>query len=179
MFDYITKDDIILAFFPCVRFEAQITMGFRGEMNQQKRWSDERKLIYSMQLHDELNLFYHRLSQLVVICLRKGLKCIIENPWTQPHYLRQYWCIKPSLVDTDRTMRGDFFKKPTQFFFINCEPKNNLLFEAMVMQERHTHLQANKMDNGNTRQVNRSLISKEYANRFIREYILEGNNESP
>lgn len=169
-----TSDDVILVFFPCVRFESQISMAFRGEANQQKKWSDERKLEYSMQLHDELHLFYQRLSQLVVICLRNGLKAIIENPYTQPHYLSYYWCIKPSLIDKDRTLRGDFFKKPTQFFFINCEPKNNILFEAMVVQDNVKNIEnAHMIKNGNNRQVNRSMISKEYANRFIREYILD------
>ena len=33
IFDRITKDDLILAFFPCVRFENQIMLAFRGAIS--------------------------------------------------------------------------------------------------------------------------------------------------
>ena len=36
IFDTFSKDDLIVAFFPCTRFEAKIPLGFRGEMAQQK-----------------------------------------------------------------------------------------------------------------------------------------------
>ena len=44
IFDTFTKDDLIVAFFPCTRFEAKIPLGFRGEMAQQKNWDDLKKL---------------------------------------------------------------------------------------------------------------------------------------
>lgn len=61
---------------------------------------------------------------------------VIENPYTQPHYLTIYWCIKPTIIDKDRTQNGDYYKKPTQYWFINCEPKYNLVFEALEYTER-------------------------------------------
>ena len=36
IFDNFKNDDLILAFFPCTRFETQVTLLFRGEANQQK-----------------------------------------------------------------------------------------------------------------------------------------------
>lgn len=36
IFDEFSQNDIIMAFFPCTRFEAKIPLGFRGEMYQQK-----------------------------------------------------------------------------------------------------------------------------------------------
>lgn len=51
LFDQITKDDLVMAFFPCTRFEDQIILGFRGEMFQQKRYTDEQKILYSSGLH--------------------------------------------------------------------------------------------------------------------------------
>lgn len=57
-------------------------------------------------------------------------------------------------------------KKPTQYWFINCEPKNNLIFEPQFIKrplKREKDLST----------VQRSMINPEYANRFIREYILE------
>lgn len=172
IFDNIKKEDLIFAFFPCTRFEAKIPLSFRGESYQQKNWTYEQKLEYSMNLHKELHELYTLLSQMVTICIRKGLKLIIENPHTQPHYLTTYWCIKPKLIDKDRTMNGDFYKKPTQYWFINCEPKNNLVWEPLDYVEQKTISHATKED-GKSRQTIRSMIHPQYANRFIRQYIID------
>lgn len=172
IFDNISKDDLIFAFFPCTRFEAKIPLSFRGELYQQKKWTDEQKLEYSMNLHKELHELYTLLSQMVVVCIKKGLRLIIENPYTQPHYLTTYWCIKPKLIDKDRTMNGDFYKKPTQYWFINCEPKNNLVWEPLDYVEQKTISHATNED-GKSRQTIRSMIHPQYANRFIRQYIID------
>ena len=37
IFDNFKNDDLIFAFFPCTRFETQVTLLFRGEANQQKK----------------------------------------------------------------------------------------------------------------------------------------------
>lgn len=113
IFDGIKKDDLIIAFFPCTRFEAKVPLWFRGQAQQQKNWDDIKKLEYSMKLHDELHELYELISMLVVVAEKRGLQMIIENPYTQPHYLTSYWCIKPSMIDKNRRMDGDYFEKPT------------------------------------------------------------------
>lgn len=128
IFDGIKEDDIILAFFPCTYFECQNQLWFAGNNYAQKGYSDEKNCELVIKRHKELNEFYEVLNKLVIICIRRNLKLIIENPYSQPHYLTTYWCIKPSIIDTDRTANGDFYKKPTQYWFINCKPKNNLVF---------------------------------------------------
>ena len=50
-----TNDDLIFAFFPCTRFEAQIQMHYRGDARQQKNWSDIKKIENALKLHNELN----------------------------------------------------------------------------------------------------------------------------
>lgn len=83
-------------------------------------------------------------------------------------------------------MRGDYYKKPTQFWFINFEPKNNLIFEAIPRNglgakdaiERIKKADCEKIGAKN-KKVARSMIHSDYANRFIREFILDGDeNES-
>ena len=74
LFDEIESGDLVLAFFPCTRFEARIPLGFRGEMNQCKNWDDEKKLEYAMKLHEELHLLYMLISKLFVISLRGGVE---------------------------------------------------------------------------------------------------------
>ena len=39
-------------------------------------------------------------------------------------FLKANFVMRPQVVDMDRTRRGDYFKKPTGYFFINCEPEN-------------------------------------------------------
>ena len=178
IFDRITPNDMVLAFFPCIRFQATIPLAFRGEQRQQEKWTLEQKLEYSMKLHTELHELYIRISKLCVVCLRGGLRLMIENPYTQPHYLSVYWPIKPAIIDTDRTKRGDTMKKPTQYFFINFTPANNLIFEAIPLRtaERVMYIRPGK---GRDRYETRSEIAPEYANRFIREFLIEKDAPQP
>lgn len=116
IFDNITQDDLILAFFPCTRFEAKIPLMFRGELFQQKNYTDMQKLETSMKLHEELHRNYMLISKMVYLCLIKGLKLVIENPCTAPHYLTTYWCIKPKIIDKNRRLNGDYMKNQLSIF---------------------------------------------------------------
>ncbi len=171
IFDEIKKDDLIFAFFPCTRFEAKVPLLFRGQATQQKNWSTIKKMEYSMKLHSELHELYELISKLVVIVKRKGLRMIIENPYTQPHYLTTYWCIKPSLIDKNRRLNGDYYIKPTQYWFINCEVQNNLDFTPIELVEKM--IIANPKKSEYSRQTQRSMIHPQYARRFIKQYVLK------
>lgn len=175
IFDDFKPDDIILAFFPCTRFEAKIPLGFRGEMFQCKNWTDIQKLEYSMGLHKELHRNYMLISKMAAIILKNGLKMVIENPYTQPHYLTTYWCLKPKLIDKNRRNDGDYMEKPTQYWFLGCEPKQNLIFEPLDWVEKRTEERMKPKD-GKSRQVMRSVIHPQYANRFIRKYLIDDPN---
>lgn len=166
VFDEIGSDDLIIAFFPCVRFEEQIQLAFRGTQYQLKNKNDEQKLEYDLRLHRGLSDFYEKVTKLAIVCLRKKLRLIIENPYSSTHYLTKYWALKPKIIDKDRRKNGDYYTKPTQYWFINCEPNAEPLFEAPAWRAERK-----KIVNVNN-QVERSLISNEYAERFIREYIL-------
>lgn len=172
IFDLITKDDMILAFFPCVRFENQIQLCFRGTMKSLKNWSDEQKLEYDLKLHKELSHLYNLITKLTIVCIKRNIPLIIENPYSTTHYLVKYWAIPYTILDTDRTLNGDYYEKPTQYWFINCEPKNNFIFEPLkyVPKKRIT---ANVKNGGVNSVIERSMIHPQYASRFIRQYILD------
>lgn len=171
VFDSIKEEDQIIAFFPCIRFSNQIYMHFQGNMRSIKDWTDEKKLEYDIKLHKELHHLYTLVCQLVIVCIRRNIPLIIENPYSQEHYLTRYWAIKPKVIDDDRRDRGDYFKKPTQFFFINRNPSNRLIFEPYGNTETK-RITARVADGGINDKAERSLISKDYANRFIREFII-------
>lgn len=167
IFDNIGDCDLIFAFFPCTRFEAQIQMAFRGERPNERGWSDEKKIEQSMRLHEELHRLYMLICKLFTVCLRGGWRMIVENPYNQ-HYLTTYFPIKPSLIDNDRSKNGDYYRKPTQYWFINCKPENNIVFTPLdfVKQRKITHREPGQ-------ETQRSMIHRQYAERFIKSYVLD------
>ena len=171
IFDDLDENDLVFAFFPCTRFEAQISMSFRGEAKQFKNWTDAQKLEYVLGLHKEVSENYEAITKLALLAYSRNFRLIIENPANKPHYLTSYWPIKPAFIDKNRRENGDYQKKPTQFFFINCEPKQTLLFEPLEEVEYRTHQWATARD-GLSRQTLRSMIHPQYARRFIKQYIL-------
>ncbi len=168
IFDDISKDDLVMAFFPCIRFEDQIQMHFRGTATQYKKYSDIEKLEVDLKLHKELSKLYELVTKLAIVCIRKDIPLIIENPYSTTHYLTKYWSIPAKVIDKDRTLRGDYYEKPTQYWFINCEPKQNMILEAYTW-----NADKKKSIEKTNNKTERSLIAPEYANRFIREFILE------
>ena len=189
IFDNITTDDVIFAFFPCVRFENQIMLWFRGQNHKQKNWNLTQKMEYDMKLFDELKEMYDLVNKLFIMCIKRNLKLIMENPYSEEHFLRRYWCYLPKIIDKDRRDSGDYFAKPTQYWFLNCEPKNNLIFEAITYNSlgvsdaiRTMKPEDYKKTGAKNQKVARSMIHPDYANRFIRQYILDESeikNEMP
>lgn len=165
IFDDFKEGDLVLAFFPCVRFSRQFILKIRQKSFECAKTSDVKKIFNSMNYHDEINFFYKKLCKLCIIAYKKGFKLMIENPYGQQHYLTRYFPIEPKIIDHDRRENGDFFKKPTQYFFINFEPKENWIFEPITWKE------TKKIDN--THGKKRSEISPEYANRFIRRFLID------
>lgn len=168
IFDNMASEDIVLAFFPCVRFEDQFLLSLRGDLYQCKNKSIEEKLESGMRLEKERSYFFEVITKLVLLAMRKGLRLIIENPASSQHYLTRYWSIKPQLIDSDRRVNGDWYKKPTQFWFINCEPLNQVIWEPIEWVKTKTI----KRIKGENRAVMRSMIHPQYADRFIRQQIL-------
>ena len=177
IFDRIKEDDLIMAFFPCTYFSDQGQRHLCCTAYQYRDYTIEQKCEVALKRHRKLSLFYEMLNELVIVCQRKKLRIVIENPLSTSgmHYLTHFWCIKPSVIDKDRTENRDYFKKPTQYWFIGLEPKNNLIFEAIeqvpVVKQRYASKKNNPL--GINRKIMRSMIHPQYANRFIRQYLID------
>lgn len=176
-----SENDLIMAFFPCTRFEAQILLSFKGEQFQDKGMTDIEKLERDLRLHKELSQNYELITKLAIISLKRNIPMVFENPYTEQHYLTRYWAIKPSVIDKNRQERGDYFKKPTQYWFFNFEPQNNLILEPLNMNGIGSLWNSSQsgdfsITGAKNRTVARSMIHPQYANRFIREFILESDN---
>lgn len=168
IFDKITKDDIIIAFFPCIRFTKQIELEFTQKAPQYRTLALEEKLLLARQLEQERTDLYNLFCDLILVCCKKHIRLIIENPYSNNHYLVRYFPIKASIIDTDRRERGDYFEKPTQYWFINCSPSynHNALFREQVIPKKRRVLD---YPSGSKE---RSEISPIYARQFIEEFIL-------
>ena len=177
VFDEMTKDDLIVAFFPCVRFSQEALLLFQGHNFGIKTWSLKKKMQYDITLHGELHSLYCLVTKLVLVCIQKDLRLIIENPYGIQHYLTNYWALKPSIIDKDRTKNGDYYKKPTQYFFVNCEPEQNFIFEPIEWSKTRV-VEETKSEDGMTSKIIRSLIHPQYARRFIKMYILNQDSIS-
>ena len=136
LFDKISTDDIVIAFFPCIAFENQQIINYMGNAKWMDKWDDLRKLEYNLKLQKQLGNMIELITKLAIVCYKKNIKLIIENPYSEQHFLTRYWCLKPKVIDINRRQRGDWFVKPTQYWFINLDPKENLLMsEEYICQK--------------------------------------------
>lgn len=155
-------------------------LAFRGQAHGMEKWTYKDKMLHDMRLLGEVKENYDLVNQLFILCMDRGLRLIMENPFSEEHFLRRYWCYPPSIIDRDRRDNGDYFKKPTQYWFLNCEPKNNLVFECIDYVDIEKQEDAIRwMNKDMARKTGaksikqaRSMIHPQYANRFIRQYIL-------
>ena len=75
---------------------------------------------------------------LVAICLAKGLRIIIENPYDDSmHYLKNNFLSAPSVYDKNRMERGDYFKKPTGYWYFNYTPTYGESYQNDKKQKTH------------------------------------------
>ena len=173
IFDNIKQDDLIMAFFPCTMFSGQQQLNFIGKHIAMEKWSLKQKLEYNLKQHDKLNHYYKLITELVIICIDRNLKLIIENPLNinKKHYLSNYWSFQSIIKDYDRTKNGDTRIKPTQYWFLNIEPKNNYVNDKLGPVNHKTHADSVKG-------IERSLIHPQYARRFIKRYIIDYDSKT-
>ncbi len=163
LFDSISEEDLILAFFPCTYFSEnnQLATTYRHANYLQMPPREATEKILERTRHRQS--YYETLCKLYSVCLERGQRLIIENPWTGATFLKYFFVAKPSFVDWNRAKRGDYFEKPTAFWFVNCEPSHGYT----VQENRHPE----KISNKNLCK-GRSIISPDYARNFICDNII-------
>lgn len=123
VFDGVSKDDIIMAFFPCIYFETLQMTYFMNQSINLRRLDKKSRYDTIIERTENRKKFYVLIYKLVAVCDMKGLRLIIENPAVQPHYLLFATnFIPPTFIDKDRALRGDYYHKPSAWWFINCKP---------------------------------------------------------
>lgn len=170
-FDSITPDDIIIAFFPCIHFCDAKTLFYKGEHISQKNWTVAKIMEKNIQLAKEREYFFEMLMKLVAVVSTNNSRLIIENPWnTSGETYLQHNFIKPSVIDNNRMLRGDYFVKPTAYWFINCSPTHG--FSMQRDKKQKAVMKCKDAPKAGICSEERSMISSDYARNWICDFIL-------
>ena len=168
LFDNITPDDLIMAFFPCIYFSclSQMSMTW-GCVNYRKKTVREATDLILGRTKDR-EKFYTLAIKMLATAKERGLRLIMENPWSMQTYLKANFVIPPTLIDKDRSLRGDHFKKETAYWFINCTPTDGKSYQPA----QKVRVLDKKGAVKGICSEERSMISQDYARNFICDFIL-------
>lgn len=211
IFDQIGGGDLIMAFFPCIKFCSVMEQmqhedfydasqkrkkNFGSKEYYEQKWSVLRK--YSQ----DRFYFYDLALKMSAICQIRGIRMIMENPWHPTNFTNHFWFMRVSLIDKDRTKRGDYFRKPTGYWYLNCTPTNGKSYQQtpkkmirsitagsgarMTKRKLKNTIEAQTLDklyldhkskNGICDE-DRSMISPDYARNFICDFIIGKEQEN-
>lgn len=177
LFAHIKPDHLIFAFFPCIYFNEHNEMYFCATSYNLRNLSPAAKIRAIIERSDKRQEYYKKVLQLIAICEERRLKLVIENPYNAHHYWRFNFPNYPKVIDMDRTLRGDYFKKPTQFVFVGFEPGNGKSISKIHKRQYIEDMPSSPVSG--TCSIERSQIAPEYAHNFICDFILNepsGNN---
>lgn len=175
VFDGIAADDLIIAFFPCVYFCATSQMNMSWGCVNYRGLSVRERTERILERVRKRERFYGLAVKMLAIASERGVRMVMENPWSEQTYLKANFVAAPSMVDKDRTRRGDFYVKPTAYWFVNCEPCRG--FTRETCGERMRVLDCRKGAKAGLCSEERSMISPAYARNFIQDNILGTTEE--
>lgn len=167
-FSSITENDLLFAFFPCTYFSCLSQMAFSINCINYKNLSENEALQKILERSKKREFYFEMLLKFISVIKRNNLKLILENPYSEQSYLKSNFPYKPTFIDFDRSKRGDFFKKPTAYWFFNIEKYDGLTININkplpVLNIKGTHDEKVLSE--------RSLISSTYAKCFIADFVL-------
>ena len=170
IFDQITPNDLILAFFPCIYFCAISQANMSITACNYKKLSMKERIEKILERSANREHFFALAVKMIGICLLRGLRIVMENPWAEQTFLKSNFIAAPSIVDSNRMLRGDFFVKPTAYWFFNCEPTYG--FTIQYDKEQKVVFKAKQGKQAGICSEERSMISPDYARNFICDFIL-------
>lgn len=177
LFDNITSEDLIIAFFPCIYFECLSMMAFSWSYRNYQKLNTVEKTEKIIERADNRHKFYILLLKFVKVVTERNLRMIFENPYALQHYLKQGNFVKnPDVIDNNRMLRGDCYVKPTAYWFFNCQPTYGESYQND--KKKRSVLYAKKSQQAGTCSEERSMISPDYARNFICDFILGQENEN-
>lgn len=182
IFDNINEDDLIFAFFPCIYFCDMSTLNLKFSAIFHNVKDVKKSYEFIIRNHHNRDIFFCLLSKLICIVRCRNFKFILENPYNGQTYLKDVFPA-PTILDKNRMLRGDFFVKPTAYWFINIERTYGLTLQNN--KEQKLIWSKNKQIRSNTNKKfakgakktgicseERSMISPDYARNFICDFVI-------
>lgn len=171
IFDNITKDDLIIAFFPCIYFETMQMPYYQLTAKNNAHKLEHERVEEAIERLKQRTYFHTLLYKLVWAARLYELRLIIENPYTKPNYLIDTQNFpNPTIIDKNRLLRGDYFKKPTAYWFFNCEPTYGESYQNDKEQKNIRNCKQGLR--AGLCSEERSMISPDYARNWIYDFIL-------
>lgn len=170
LFDNITKDDLIMAFFPCIYFSCMSQMLISWTHKNYIKLTDKEKADKIIERSSNREYFFSVAVKMFAVCYMRGLRMIMENPWSEQTFLKTNFPISPSVIDKDRTLRGDAFVKPTAYWFTNCTPTDGSTYQPRLKGKNI--FEAKCAPRAGLCSEERSMITPDYARNFICDFIL-------
>lgn len=171
LFDTIGGGDLIMAFFPCIYFETIQQLYFALAKNDFRNKSMQFQIDYALDRLDKRTYFHKLLYKMLWVAYDKKLRLVIENPATAPNYLITGQNFPtPTIIDNNRMRRGDVFRKPTAYWFVNCNPTNGMTFQ--YDKEQKIIDKCKSSPKAGLCSEERSMIHPDYARNFICDFIL-------
>ena len=162
---------MIMAFFPCIYFESQQMMEYDlTSINLRGKQITEKIKCAIDRIYKRTD-FHILLYKMVFVVYQKNLRMIIENPYGPNGFITTGQnFIPPTFIDKNRLIRGDYYKKPTAYWFVNCERTYGFTEQRDKKQRIINESKSSKK--AGVCSEERSLISKDYARNFICDFIL-------
>lgn len=160
------ENDFIIAFFPCTHFCDANELQYRLWTGGKRIDYDKNSVNRLINRNRERARYFELYLKFTYICKVKGIPTIIENPASSgnKNYLVQFSPIEVAWHEKDRSLFGDNFKKPTNFFAINFEMKENF-----IMFTQHCGIKSIYGDAYGCKE--RSEISSLYAQNFYERFL--------
>ena len=170
IFDNISSEDLIMAFFPCIYFSCLSQMSLSWSQKNYRKITGREATEKILERVHNREVYFTLLIKMLQVARERGLRLIFENPWGLQTFLKSGFVQPPSVVDENRTLQGDYFVKPTAYWFINCEPTNGESYQQPKEVKRL--MWEKKSPIAGMCSEERSMISPDYARNFICDFIL-------
>lgn len=170
VFDNIGGGDLIMAFFPCIYFCEKSACAMSMSCVNYRKLDMREKVDKILERAKNRHYFYTLIIKMFAVVMERGLKMVVENPYSPLHYLHNNFLLPPTLIDKNRRLRGDYFMKPTQYWFVGFAPTIGCTLYNNPIKQTVSNSKGGIRSGVCSEE--RSMIAPEYARNFICDFIL-------
>lgn len=170
VYDNIDGGDLIMAFFPCIYFCDSSSIAMSMKYLNYRALTLREKVDKILDRAKNREYYYSLIIKMFAVVMERGLKMVVENPYSPMHYLHANFILPPTFVDHNRQLRGDYYIKPTQYWFVGFNPTTGCTMRNNPIKRNVK--KSKRSNNAGVCSEERSMIAPEYARNFICDFIL-------